>query len=263
MRRRELLAGATSLALASLVSQAARARGRTPYGGRVVLHAPWPLAALDPHRLDDPAVAFFGEALFDTLYARDDTGALVASLAEGDPEVDGGTLRVTMREGVRFASGAAFDARVASASIARSRSRDGSAWLAEVPVPRVAGSALVFAMRDARKLVHALASPVVAMVPPRFSPERPDGTGPLRAELQAGGLLLTRNTLAAGSPAFLDVIEVRRATDLVTSLRAFESGTDDLGWLGSFLHEPRSGARSFDAGMESRTISKAASFWSQ
>ena len=42
---------------------------------------------------------------------------------------------------------------------------------------------------------------------------------------------------------------MRRATDLVTSLRAFESGTDDMGWLGSFLHEPRQGARSFDAGL--------------
>jgi len=248
VRRRELLAGAAWLALPSLVSRAAGARGRTPYGGRVVLHAPWPLSVLDPHRLDDPAAAFFGEALFDTLYARDDTGAFVASLAEGDPEVDGGTLRVTMREGVRFASGASFDARVAAASIARSRSHDGAAWLAEVPVPRVDRSTLVFPLRDVRKLVRGLASPVVAMVPPRFSPERPDGTGPLRAEMQAGALLLTRNTLAAGSPAFLDVIEVRRAADLVTSLRAFESGTDDIGWLGSFLHEPRQGARSFDAG---------------
>jgi len=249
VRRRELLAGAAWLALPSLVSRAAGARGRIPYGGRVVLHAPWPLSVLDPHRLDDPAAAFFGEALFDTLYARDDTGAFVASLAEGDPEVDGGTLRVTMREGVRFASGASFDARVAAASIARSRSHDGAAWLAEVPVPRVDRSTLVFPLRDVRKLVRGLASPVVAMVPPRFSPERPDGTGPLRAEMQAGALLLTRNTLAAGSPAFLDVIEVRRAADLVTSLRAFESGTDDIGWLGSFLHEPRQGARSFDAGV--------------
>ena len=86
MRRRELLAGAASLALVSLVTPVARARGRTPYGGRVVLHAPWPLGALDPHRLDDPAAAFFGEAVFDTLYARDDAGAFVPSLAEGDPE---------------------------------------------------------------------------------------------------------------------------------------------------------------------------------
>jgi peptide/nickel transport system substrate-binding protein len=250
VRRRELLAGATSLAFASLASRAARARDRTPYGGRVVLHAPWPLTGLDPHRLDDPAVAFFGDSLFDTLYARDDTGALVASLAEGDPEVDGATLRVTLREGVRFASGAAFDARVAAASIARSRSHDGAAWLAEVPPPRIDKSTLVFPMRDARKLVHGLASPLVAMVSSRFSPERADGTGALRAEMQSGALLLlTRNPLAVGGPSFLDAIEVRRATDLVTSLRAFESGTDDMGWLGSFLHEPRQGARSFDAGV--------------
>ncbi len=37
----------------------------------MLLHAPWPLASLDPHRIDDAAAAFFGEAIFDTLYARD------------------------------------------------------------------------------------------------------------------------------------------------------------------------------------------------
>jgi peptide/nickel transport system substrate-binding protein len=104
-------------------------------------------------------------------------------------------------------------------------------------------------MRDAHRLVRALASPIVAVVPPRFSPERPEGTGPLRAEMQAGAILFTRNTLAASGPAFLDLVEVRHAPDLVTSLRAFESGADDVGWLGSFLHEPRAGARTFDAGL--------------
>jgi peptide/nickel transport system substrate-binding protein len=249
LRRRAVLAGAASLALASLVAPSARARGRVPYGGRVVLHAPWPLASLDPHRLDDPAAGFFGEAVFDPLYARDDAGAIVPALAEGEPEADGATLRVAMRENVRFASGASFDARVAATSIARARGRDAAAWLAEIPAPRVDKKTLVFAMRDARKLVRALASPLVAMVPARFAPERPDGTGPLRVEMQAGAMLLSRNTVAASGPAFLDAIEVRRATDLVTSLRAFEAGTDDLGWLGSFLHEPRQGARSFDAGV--------------
>jgi peptide/nickel transport system substrate-binding protein len=70
----------------------------------------------------------------------------------------------------------------------------------------------------------------------------------MRAEMQPGALLLLRNPLAASGPSFLDVIEVRHAPDLVTSLRAFESGADDLGWLGSFLHEPRPGARGFDGG---------------
>jgi peptide/nickel transport system substrate-binding protein len=96
--------------------------------------------------------------------------------------------------------------------------------------------------------VSALAAPIASIVPPRFSPERPDGSGPLRADVQAGALVLGRNTLAPQGPSLLDAIEARHAPDLVTSLRAFESGADDIGWLGSFLHEPRSGAKSFDAG---------------
>ncbi len=247
--RRGLFEGCGALvALDALRSRTADAHGRTPYGGRVAMHVPWPVTALDPHRIDDAAVALFGDALFETLYARAESGEIVSSLAESDPEPDGATLRVAVRHGVRFASGAIFDARVATQSIARARSHDAGAWLSEVPAPRIDDGALVFAMRDARKLVRALASPLVAIVPPKFNPERPDGTGPMRADMQAGALFLVRNPLAACGPAFLDAIEARRAADLVTSLRAFESSADDVGWLGSFLHEPRQGARSFDAG---------------
>jgi peptide/nickel transport system substrate-binding protein len=212
------------------------------------MHVPWPASSLDPHRIDDALAAFFGDALFDTLYARDDTGAFVASLAAGDPEVSDAGLRVPLRPGVRFASGAPFDARAAAASIARARAHDAAAWLADVPSPRVAEGALLFAMHDARTLMRALASPLVAVVAPRFAPERPDGTGPFRAEPLPGALRLARNGLAADGPSLLDSIEARHAPDLVTSLRAFESGADEVGWLGSFLHEPRPGARSFDAG---------------
>ncbi len=246
--RRRLLAGWASSALVSLAQRAALGRGRAPYGSGIGVHVPWPAGALDPHRIDDAMAAFFGNALFDTLYARDDTGAFVGSLAAGEPEADDAGLRVPLRSGVRFASGAAFDAHAAASSIARARAHDAGAWLAEVPAPRVRDGALVFAMRDARTLVRALASPLVAVVAPRFAPERPDGTGAFRAEPLPGALRLTRNGLAAGGPSLLDSIEARHAPDLVTSLRAFESGADDMGWLGSFLHEPRPGARSFDAG---------------
>ena len=245
--RRQWLLGAAATALA-LAPRASFARGRTRYGGSLVLHAPWPIGWVDPHRIDDPMAAFFGEALFDTVYARDANGAIAASLAEADPVVDGSQVRVEIRQGVRFGSGAPVDARVIAASLARSRARDGGPWLVDVPAPRVDGTALVFAMRDAHRLVHALASPLVAVVPPRFSPERPDGTGPFRAEVRPGALLLSRNTLAATGPAFLESIEIRRAADLAAPLRAFESGADDVGWLGSFLHEPRPGARPFDGG---------------
>ena len=244
---RPLLAGTAS---AAIVSTAARSRAgeRTPYGGRLVLHVPWPLAAIDPHRIDDATAALFGEALFDSLYARDETGALVPALAEDGPQPEGATLRVPLRTGVRFASGVDFGPRVAALSLARARAADAGAWLADIPAPRLDQNALVFMVRDAAKLVRALASPLVAIVPPRFSPDRPDGTGPLRADVGPSEIVFSRNVLAAQGPSFLDAVEARLAPDLITSLRAFESGADDIGWLGSFLHEPRQGAKSFDAG---------------
>ena len=60
--------------------------------------------------------------------------------------------------------------------------------------------------------------------------------------------MLSRNTRSARAPSFLDELNVSAAPDLSASLRAFEAGSDDVGWLGLGLHEPRAGARSFDAG---------------
>jgi peptide/nickel transport system substrate-binding protein len=246
--RRALLTAIAAAAVSGGLGRSARAAGRSRYGGRLTMHVPWPVGRVDPHRLDDVAAACFGECLFDTLYARDGSGALVASLAEGDPELDRAGLRVRLRAGVRFASGAPLDAAAVTESIERARSRDAGAWLIDVPPGRPEGGAVVFASRDVRRLVRALASPLVAIVPPRFAPERPDGTGPFRAQPTPNGLRLVRNAWAASGPAFLDAIDIEHAIDLATSLRAFESGADDVGWLGSFLHEPRTGARTFDGG---------------
>ena len=251
--RRDLLRGALAAAAASVLSRPglAGAGGRTPYGGRVVLRVPWPLGRIDPHRLDDAAAACFGEALFDTLYAETETGAFAPSLAESMPESAGSRWRVRLRSGVRFASGARLDARAVAASIERARAHDASPWLTAVPPPKVEDGALVFQVpsHDPKDLMRALTSPLTAVVPPGFAPEQPDGTGPFRATRVDGeALLLARNPSAAGGPAFLDAISVARAPDLAASLRAFESGTDDVGWLGSFLHEPRADSVSFDAG---------------
>jgi peptide/nickel transport system substrate-binding protein len=192
--------------------------------------------------------ACFGTALFDTLYDRDERGSLKPSLADGLPDQDGSGLRVRIRPGLRFASGRVLDPRAVAASIERARSRGASAWLAGIPPARVDAEGLLFAMRDSSALMRALASPMVAIVAPQFAPERPDGTGPFCAQEAPGGLRLVRNPLASSGPSYLDGIDILRAPDLVTSLRAFESSSDDVGWLGSFLHEPRIGAEGFDAG---------------
>jgi peptide/nickel transport system substrate-binding protein len=246
-RRAALLGALAAGALGS--AKVAAARGRIPAGGSVALHLPWPLAAIDPHRIDDATAAILGDALFEPLYAMGPGGALVPALAEAPPSPTRGGLRVAVRSGVRTAYDRRLDARDAQASIARARALGGRGWLAGIPAPRLDGrDALVFATSDGDRLVRALASPLLAVVPEGFSPERPDGSGPFRAERRGDALVLVRSSRAAAGPGFLDEVVVRPSADLATPLRAFEAGEDTVGWLGSGLHEPRSGARPFDFG---------------
>lgn len=229
-------------------SRPAFARGRIPASGRLSLRVPWALSLVDPHRLDDAAAAILSEALFDSLYTRTESGAFAASLAESEPEPEGKHLRVRLRNELRTARGHSIDARDAATSIARSRSLGGRAWLADIPVPKVEGNSLLFAMHDGARLVRALASPIVAIVKPSFRPDAPDGTGPMRFTTRGDAIVLVRNSLAARGPSFLDEVVLRQAPDLGASLRAYESGTDDIGWLGAGLHERRAGSQPYDFG---------------
>ncbi len=243
--RRGALCGAAALALAGTSS----ARGRSQVGGRAQLRVPWPVASIDPHKLDDAAAAIFGNALFDGLYTYTDTSSVAPALAEAEPELVGDEVRVKLRAGIVTALGHALTARDVTLSIARARSLGAAAWLADVPSPkRIDDSTISFATRDPQKLAHTLASPLLVIVPSGFSDASPDGTGPMRADHRGGALVLSRNPRSARAPSFLDEVSVALAPDLSSSLRAFEAGGDDLGWLGLGLHEPRAGAKSFDGG---------------
>ena len=121
LSRRAFVVGASAALPLVLGARAVEARGRVALGGKIALHVPWPLGGVDPHRVDDAAAAIFGDALFDTLYARDDAGAIAPSLAEAEPEAEGATLRVTLREGLRSAHGRPIDARDVAASLVRAR----------------------------------------------------------------------------------------------------------------------------------------------
>jgi peptide/nickel transport system substrate-binding protein len=244
-RRRVLLAtGALALVPRRLL-----ASGRLPAGGSLSLHLPWPVGVVDPHRIDDATSAILGGALFESLYAIADAGAFVPALAESDPEPVRAGLRVALRGGLRTAHDRPLDARDVVASIARARSLGARGWLADVPAPHLEGrGAVVFPMHDVGRLLQGLSSPLVAILPSGYSPERPDGTGPFRADRRGDALVLSRSGRAAEGPAFLDEVVVHASPDLAAPLRAFEAGEDTLGWLGSGLHEPRPGAKPFDFG---------------
>lgn len=247
--RRALLGGIAGAGLASvLCAREGHARPRLPSGGRLGLRVPWPLGTIDPHRLDDPLAAIFGEGLFDTLYARDEAGQFVPALAETDPEPDGARLLVKLRTGIKTGKNRPIGTRDAVLSLARARGAGARGWLADIPVPRDDGRALSFATKDAARLVRALASPLTAIVPTGYSPEAPDGTGGLRFTTRSDGFALVRNANAARGPAFLEEVTVRHAPSLSASLLAFESGTDDIGWFERGLHEKRAGSILFDFG---------------
>jgi peptide/nickel transport system substrate-binding protein len=249
VNRRGLVAFAGVSSVVALWPFRAVASARQHVGGKVSLRVPWPLASIDPHRIDDASAAIVGPSLFDSLYAMDESGVAIPWLAQGPPEPSGSRLVVTLRSGLVSALGHPMGASDVAHSLVRAGASGARAWLSDLLPPKVESPlSLSFSSRDATKLARILASPLTAIVPTSFSPNRPDGTGPLRADRDGDSLVLRRNDAAASGPAFLDEVVIRAAPDLAASLSAFESGVDDVGWLGSGLHEPRPGAKSFDGG---------------
>lgn len=249
--RRQWLLGCASAAFASTAVQGAWARGRVPIGGRVSMKLPHDTSHVDPHDLSDPMAALVGHALFDTVYALDAGGSTYPALADGMPRREGRLTRVWLREGLRSARGHTIDARDLVASIERARKAGAVAVLAEVPVPSVEkGNTRVAVFRDVEPgvIVAALCSPVTAVVPRGFVPSLPDGTGAFKAATSADRMVLTRNRNAARGASFLEEIVIQRAADLIDPIRAFEARSTDLGWLGSYVHQPRPGAVPFDLG---------------
>ena len=206
------LASLPALAL-QLRAKYTHAHSREIPGGRVSFRIPWQTSALDPHRTDDVTASILTDAIFETLYAPLGD-SFVPVLAESEATMKDGAVRVVMRSDLRTAHGRALGLKDAVASIARARSSGAEAWLTEIPSPRIDGDALVFATRDANKVMRALASPLVAIVPRAFRADAPDGTGPFRATRTADGFTLTRNPHAASSPSFLESISVKRRSKI-------------------------------------------------
>jgi peptide/nickel transport system substrate-binding protein len=246
--RRSLLLGAIA---APFSARVAGARGRIPVTGRLVFTLPWPLERLDPHDGSDAVAALFGHAAFDTVLAPGPAGEPYPTLAVETPAVVAGRTTLHLRPGLVTARGKPILARDVVFSVERARSLGAYPWWGDLPLPLADARdpcALSFATADAPRVARALANPFLAIVPRGFDARVPDGTGAMRADFSPGRLTLSRNAKAARGASYLEQIVVSQATDLSASLRAFEAGSADLGWLGAGLHAPRPGAVAFDAG---------------
>lgn len=254
--RRALLLGAAALS----VTRGASASARPQRGGKLAMRVPFAIRAFDPHWLGDVGSMLMSPALFETLYRTTPEG-FEPVLAEGMPTTHAKGLHVPLRQGLLTARGRRLDAGHVLTSLERARRSSGRFVLHGIPTPtltmsetsyegvRESKSGLVFAIKDEARLLSALASPLTAIVGPSFTPTAPDGTGPFLAERSGDDTwTLRRNIRAAAGPSLLDTVQVRRAATLSDSLRAFETGEDQIAWHGLGLHDARPGARAFDAG---------------
>lgn len=224
---------------------------RTPLGGKIAFAVPWSLSSIDPHDVSSPGGALFGAALFDTLVVPDAKLGFRAALVEALPTQEAaiGTV-VRLRPGLRTASGKGLDGRDVVASIQRSRAHGGSALLAALGEVSVHPKEPLTVLLKVNPSIatRALASPLAALVPRGFDPARPDGTGPFAFARSGGTMVLRRNDRSAMGASFLDEVAVQQASDLQESLRDFEAGRHDLGWLGLGLFGTRTGAQKFELG---------------
>jgi peptide/nickel transport system substrate-binding protein len=206
------------------------------------------MTRLDPHELDDPIAALFGAAICDPLYALDALGRPYPALARGFPEPMPAGARVRLRSGLVTGRGKPISAADAAGSLVRAMRRGAAPLFSGLRAPRVSPKdplLLEFPGADATTLAERLWSPLAAILPSRYSPFAPDGTGAFTARLERGVLTLLRNPHAARGAAYLDSIEVRTVSELSDALRAFEAGTADVGWLGSGFYKARPGALAF------------------
>lgn len=230
----------------ALATPIARALGRRPTGGMLRIELPLSVARIDPHSSSDPLSAWLAPAVFDPLFAWDPGGKPYPALAARMPETDGRGARVVLRAGLLTARGRALTARDVVWALERARAGAARPLFAGWGKP-LSVDALSVVVPGARPdaLADALASPATAIVARGSSVDEPDGTGAFRATKVRGGFVLERNVHAARGPAFLDGITVKKAEDLSGSLRSFESGDADVGFLGAGLHRSREGALPF------------------
>ena len=228
------------------------AAGRTPYGGVLRATCPWPLETLDPHRADNTAALFFGHAVFNPLYSVTPQGTPFPTLATQLPRPTTSGVVITLREGVQSFRGRNLDAHAVRYSLERAKRLDAHPFARRVQRVRASSPTQVaIKLQDAAnfsslQIARWLASPLLSIVPPGFSAASPDGSGPFGARIQPGAFAsihLSRNLRAARGASFLTSINLRGTSDLAEPLRRFESGQDNLGWLGRGLHSPRKNAK--------------------
>ncbi len=240
--RREVLAGGLALGAAgpALLPSPARAADDRPVNGgtlRLGLAGGSTTDSLDPRAWDDSVMIVVGFALYDNLVENSADNHAVPELASGWESDDGATVwTLTLRKGVQFRSGKAFDAddAVYSLNLHRGGSASGAAGVMK-PVTDVrkvdAATVRVTLASGNADFPLVLTDYHLKMVPNGFTDwAHPDGTGAFALDGFEPGV---RVGLKKAGPywkpdrGYLDAVEVTVIDDTSARMNALITGQVD------------------------------------
>lgn len=196
---------------------------------------------LDPHVTSATSAFQSAKSIYDTLVEVGRDGAIVPSLAASyATSLDGLTWTFTLRDGVTFHDGSAFDAADVAASLARlaaegSPKRDEYTMIAGIATPD-AGTVVLTLSAPAPALLATLASGWSAILPSELIAaghdfgNRPVGTGPFAFQtwVRDAYLELAANPdYFQGAPA-IDGVTLRFVPDSAVQLQGLRTGEFDI-----------------------------------
>jgi peptide/nickel transport system substrate-binding protein len=187
-------------------------------------------ASLDPHRATDLVSAAVAVNVCEPLVRyRDDGSRPEGALAAAWATLDSRTWTFTLREGVRFHDGRAFDADAVVANLARLRRERGF----EAAAARLGPAHVSVTLPQPNAaLLATLSQPYFCMLSPAsFAADGPRlvGTGPFRLDSAAPGeILLVRHRSPGGAPPRLRRVLFRRLPSEEALGAGLAAGTVDV-----------------------------------
>ncbi len=239
---RRLVVAPLSACLAVLwASDSVRAEARPPYGGQLVSSLPGEPSSFDPVLAHSDAEVAIARLVFDTLYRPGAGGDIVPHLAAGLPEPgeDGGSVRVPLRDDVRFHDGRAMGAEDVVRSLTRARASNAGWLLAPVTDVFPDDDGVVFQLESPNIAIERLLTAPATSITPEGRPpaaESPVGSGPF--ELASVSRPRERVSLRAfeshfaGRP-YIDEISFRWYTRPEEEARRYEIGESHVSRRGA------------------------------
>ena len=194
-------------------------------------------STLDAQAVNDRNSRVFTANIYETLLTRTADGELVSGLASSYEALDGDTWRFSLREGISFHDGSAFDAESAAYSINRMLDKDfetqRSSYTKNIVGAEAVDSSTVDIHTNGVNAVLPMQVAQLPMVPNGAGAELnevPVGTGPYMFDSWDRGQSISAvaNPNYWGSAPSIQAFEIRVIPDSQTQLSALQAGEVDL-----------------------------------